>query len=199
MNKHSRLASIAALVATVHMAALPIVAQAKTPNAASLYEGQIDQAIKNINAKLAELGVQGQVTNASREGTNTIFQLQPNAGVSVETLQQQLVAAQKSIAAASVPGTPMNAIVISSESVAAWASGFGGAIAGAASVSLLPAVLAMGLLGIGIAGIGGDAAPPPPPPPPPPPTSTTTRPPPPPSTTTRPPTTTTTTTTTGTR
>jgi hypothetical protein len=196
MNKHSRLASIAALVATVHMAALPVVAQANTSNAASIYQAQIDQAIKNINAKLTELGVQGQVTGATREGTSTIFQLQPNAGVSVETLQQQLVAAQKSIAAASVPGTPMNAIVISSESVAAWASGFGVAIAGAAGVSLLPAVLAMGLLGIGIAGIGGDAAPPPPPPPP---TSTTTRPPPPPSTTTRPPTTTTTTTTTGTR
>ena len=155
MNKHSRLASIAALVATVHMAALPVVAQAQAVPATGLTESQIAQAITNINAKLAELGVQGRVTGATREGTNTIFQLQPNAGVSVETLQQQLVAAQNAISAATVTGTPMNAIVVSNATAASWASGFGVAIAGAAGVSLLPAVLAMGLLGIGIAGIGG--------------------------------------------
>ncbi|MFN5011300.1 MAG: hypothetical protein ACK5F5_08780, partial [Gammaproteobacteria bacterium] len=163
MNKHSRLASIAALVATVHMAALPVVAQAQAAPAVGLTESQIAQAIKNINAKLAELGVQGQVTGATTEGANTIFQLQPNAGVSVETLQQQLVTAQNTIAATTVSGTPVNAIVVSHATAASWASGFGVAIAGAAGISLLPAVLAMGLLGIGIAGIGDDAAPPPPP------------------------------------
>ncbi|MFM7709203.1 MAG: hypothetical protein ACKO9D_14545, partial [Gammaproteobacteria bacterium] len=71
MNKNSRLASIAALVATVHMAALPVVAEAQAAAAPGLTESQIAQAIKNINAKLAELGVQGQVTGATTEGTNT--------------------------------------------------------------------------------------------------------------------------------
>ena len=173
MNKNSRLATIAALVATVHMAAAPIIAQAAAPQGvAGLTESQVQQVIANLNAKLNELGVQGRVTGATREGTNTIFQLQPNAGVSVETLQQQLVAAQNSISAATVSATPINAIVVSDAVLTGWAAGFG--VAGVAAASLLPAVLALGLLGVGIAGIGGDASPPAPPPPPPPPTTTTT-------------------------
>ena len=138
MNKLSRLATIAALAATVHMAALPVVVQAATPQAvAGLTETQVQQVISNLNAKLRELGVQGQVTGASRDGASTIFQLQPNAGVSVETLQQQLVGIQNSISAATVSTTPLNAIVVSDAIAASWASGFGVALAGPAGVSLL--------------------------------------------------------------
>ena len=91
MNKLSRLATIAALAATVHMAALPVVVQAATPQAvAGLTETQVQQVISNLNAKLRELGVQGQVTGASRDGASTIFQLQPNAGVSVETVAAEI-------------------------------------------------------------------------------------------------------------
>ena len=185
MNKLSRLATIAALAATVHMAALPVVAQAAAPQGvAGLTETQVQQVISNLNAKLRELGVQGQVTGASRDGASTIFQLQPNAGVSVETLQQQLVGIQNSISAATVSTTPLNAIVVSDAIAASWASGFGVAIAGVTGVSLLPALLAAALLGVAIAGIDGDASAPPP--------ITTT------ATTTDPTTTTTTTTTSGT-
>ena len=165
MNKLSRLATIAALAATVHMAALPVVANAQGSASPGLTQSQVDQAIKNLNAKLNELGIQGQITGATQDGANTVFQLQPNAGVTAETLQQQLVAAQNALSANTVAGTAQNAIVVSNSAAASWASGFGVAIAGAAGVSLLPAVLAAALLGVAIAGIDGDASAPAPPPP----------------------------------
>ncbi len=120
MNKRSRLATIAALAATVHLAALPVVAQnAAPPGIAGLTESQIQQVINDLNAKLRSLGVQGQVTGATRDGTNTVFQLKPDAGISADTLQQQLVDKQKSISGNEIPGTPYNSIVVPDAAVAA--------------------------------------------------------------------------------